>query len=184
MYFLFKMSDTERIELVSQNDSDEEEVVLDGITENTTLRDENKQKVKSTDWRTLCCKALLILVAVIVFLAILMRSWSDYGVYITKHVFPPAIHSISTQCPENATYGGFGQQFYNAPTCDFECYGEKNTSCDYTLMKCVGEKPSNWFLQVTPRRNHIVNMTWDDTLVLNFSNWHYNTCIELVIWSI
>lgn len=167
----------ERIELVSQEDEDEEEVILNEITENSTLRNENKKKVKSTDWRTLCCKALLILIAVIVFLAILVRSWSDYGVYITKHVFPPTIHSISNQCPNGTVYGGFNQQFYNAPTCDFE-----HVNSDYTLLKCVGEKPSNWFLQLSERK-HINNMTWDDTLTLNYTGL-LNSCVELVIWSI
>lgn len=172
----------ERIELVSQNDlDDEEDVLLDEITENSTLRNENKKKVKSTDWRTLCCKSLLILVAVIVFLAILVRSWSDYGVYITKHVFPPVIHSISNQCPNSTKYGGFNQQFYNAPTCEFEYFPEYENS-DYTLVKCVGEKPSNWFLQLSGRK-HIVNMTWDDTLTLNYTGF-LNSCVELVIWSI
>ena len=178
----------ERIELVPQvaSDDDEEDVILDDITEKSTLKNEKRQKVKSTDWRTLCCKTILILLAVIIFLAILFRSWSDYGVYITKHVFPPSVNSISVQCPNNTYYGGFSKQYYNAPTCHFDCYTNDTISyCDepdHTTMTCVGEKPTNWFLQVS-KRNDIIGITWEDALVVNYTK-NLNTCVELVIWSI
>tara|TARA_A100001015_G_C14942614_1_gene693217 strand:- start:479 stop:982 length:504 start_codon:yes stop_codon:yes gene_type:complete len=158
--------------------NEEEEVALDDITEGTTLMNDNVKKVSGVDWRKLCCKVLLILVAVIIFLAILIRSWSDYGVYITKHVFPPMIHSISTQCYRNDTMvGGYQQNFFNAPTCDWD--HENN----YTLLKCSLEKPYyGWYLQ-TSHRGHITNMTWNDQLVLNYSTY-FEKCVELVIWSI
>ena len=177
----------ERIEMVPTEELDvEEEVILDEITENTTLRNESRKKVSSKDWRSILCKSILILVAVIVFLAILIRSWSDYGTYITKHVFPPVIHSISTQCPDNSTVGGYQQNFFNSPTsCSWEFQGRATnyTDDDLSALICSVDKPYyNWFLQTTSRKD-IMNITWDKQLILNYSGIK-QSCVELVIWAI
>lgn len=188
--------DDRSIEIPNTITEDEEDVDLNNITENTTLRNENYSKVKTQDWKKLCCKALAILIAVIVFLAILMRSWSDYGTYITQHVFPPKVYSISTQCQYETSHGGYKQDFFNAPKCSWlnqvnhegrlveynHTLHYENVDIDYSVLSCELEKPSNWFAQFNAR-NHLVNISWDDNLVLNYTG-NLTRCLELVIWSI
>ena len=151
--------------------SDEEEIlhnIDDSIDEHTSLTNENVKRVKGSNWRTLCCKAFIILVAVIVFLAILVRSWSDYGTYITKHVFPPAVHSMSIQCQDSS------KDFFNGPSCSWNA-----TTTGVDLM-CELDKPSRWFVDITERAYSTV--MWEEKLIVQYNR--NISCTELIIWSI
>ena len=151
---------------MSEVPSDEEEIIGD-IDENTSLRNEGVKKVKSSNWRTLCCKALIILIAVIIFLAILIRSWSDYGTYITKHVFPPAVHSMSVQCQSSS------KDIFNAPTCTWN-------HTDTFLLRCDLDKPNKYLVDITARET--ADITWDHYLDIAFRE--NVSCTSLIIWSI
>lgn len=146
----------------------DEEEVLNDIDENTTLRNEGKRKTRKNNWQALCCKAFIILVAVIVFLAILIRSWSDYGTYITKHVFPPSVHSMSVQCRESH------ETLFNTPTCSW------NITKSSSSMTCDLDKPSKWVVDYT--RRDIGHLAWDDKLIIDWSE--IINCTHLIIWSI
>ncbi len=148
--------------------SDEEEV-LNNIDENTSLRNENLKKVKKSNWQTLCCKSFIILVAVIVFLAILVRSWTDYGSYIKQHVFPPSVYSLSVQCQNQSNT----MNLFNAPECRW------NTTTTYDLS-CTLEKPTNYFVDITSRDN--AEITWTENLVIRYNQ--NISCTNVMIWSI
>lgn len=162
------MTDIEMNKLTEIPSDDEE--ILDNIDENTILKNEGVKKVKKSSWQTLCCKSFIILVAVIVFLAILVRSWSDYGTYITKHVFPPTVHSVSVQCQD-----GNNKNFFNAPVCSWNV-----TSSTCVDLLCKLDKPSNWFVD-TPSSD-ISIISWEDTLYIHFVK--NISCTNLLIWSI
>ena len=163
--FIGKMTD---IEMVQTEIPEDEEEILSNVDENTSLRNENIKKVKHSNWQTLCCKAFIILIAVIVFLAILIRSWSDYGTYITKHVFPPSVHSVSVQCQ------GYSKNFFNEPICSW------NQTTYGVDLNCVLDKPSNYFVDISARED--ADIVWEDTLVVHFQQ--NITCTNLIVWSI
>ena len=152
---------------MTQVPSDEEEILND-IDESSSLTNEQVKKVKNSNWQTLCCKAFIILVAVIIFLAILIRSWSDYGTYITKHVFPPTVHSISVQCKKHS------KDLFNGPSCS---WNHTQVGDDLT---CTIDKPTKYFVDISSRQD--ADIRWDDTL---FIQYHKNiACTNLIIWSI
>lgn len=168
------MSDEKVIELTGDDPNDSDEEYLDNITDRTTLRNEKRQKVRPTTWKKTLCKALVILLASIIFFAVLIRSWQDYGTYITQHVFPPKIYSMSQQCEYDTL------SFFNSPDCEWS----KSTVIDdvYTRLACKIDKPSNYLVQ-TSHKCSIVNSSWSDALYLTYKE-NITTCIDLTIWSI
>ena len=162
------MSDIEMNNLTKDVNDDSD--ILDNIDENNSLlRNGGVKKVKKSNWQILCCKSFIIAFAVILFLAILVRSWSDYGTYITKHVFPPAVHSVSVQCQ------GYSENLFNAPLCSWNV-----TSTDCVELKCQLDKTNKWFIDITERDQ--ADITWEDQLNIHFHK--KISCTNLIIWSI
>ena len=125
-----KMSDERVIELTGDDPDDED--YLDSIRLNNNCN-EKKQKVESTSWRKTLCKALVILIASIIFFAVLIRSWQDYGTYITQHVFPPKIYSMSVQCEQEESHF-----FFNSPECEWSRMSVLEDV--YTRLACTLDK--------------------------------------------
>ncbi len=165
------MSEEQVIELTGESDDEE---YLDSITDRTTLRNEGRQKVESTSWKKTLCKALVILTASIIFFAVLLRSWQDYGTYITQHVFPPKIYSMSVQCEDRQSH------FFNSPTCTWSRMGVGEDV--YTRLACTLDKPSNYIVH-TSHTCSLLNTTWEDNLYITYKS-NITNCVDLTIWSI
>lgn len=164
------MEDT-KIEMV-ENDDD-----VELINERQDLLSKGKKVVKSKSAKVSCCKALIITVAVVIFIAILIQIWADYGSYLETHSLPPSIHSMSSHCMEPLKEKCMTKN-YNAPTCTFT---SRNTS---TLVdvECTTSKPNNHMVQ-TNLDHLILNMSWHENLNIAFTD-KPNTCLHLTIWSI
>ena len=83
-----------KIEMIEQDDE------VEVINERQNLLSQSKKVVKSKSAKVSCCKAIVITVAVIIFIAILIQIWADYGSYLETHSLPPGIHSMSSHCVE------------------------------------------------------------------------------------
>ena len=158
---LVQMSDEETIDLTDD--------YLDDITDRTSLTNEKNKKQPSTSWKKSLCKAIVILIASIIFFAILIRSWTDYGTYITQHVFPPKVYSMSVQCQDNKV------SFFNTPDCSWDTKPN-------TLLTCELDKPSRYIIH-SSFHEYLVGQRWSDRLYLNYSK-NITSCIDLTIWSI
>ena len=86
------MEDSTQIEMIENDDE------VEVVDERRDLLSKGKKVVKSKSAKVSCCKTILILIAVIIFIAILIQIWSDYGSYLETHSLPPAIHSMSSHC--------------------------------------------------------------------------------------
>ena len=151
------MKDTS-IEMV-ENDED-----VELIDERQDLISQGKKVVKSKSSKVGCCKALIITVAVVIFVAILVQIWTDYGSYLETHSLPPSIHSMSSHCVEPLEEKCMTKN-YNAPTCIFT----KQNSSNEVNVECTTSKPNNHMVQT--------NL---DHLILNMS-WHENLKIQLKV---
>lgn len=168
------MSGERVIELTGDDPDDLDEEYLDSITDRTTLRNERKKKVESTSWKKTLCKALIILIASIIFFAVLIRSWQDYGTYITQHVFPPKIYSMSVQCEYEESH------FFNSPECEWSRMSVLEDV--YTRLTCKLDKPSNYVVH-SSHSCSLFNYTWEDELYLTYKS-NITNCVDLTIWSI
>ena len=92
-----ELEDT-RIEEVS----DDEEVVE--IHQRTGLVDRVRVKAKQPSVWKCVCKWISITSAVIIFVAILITLWVQYGDYIKNRVFPPSIAAMGEVCRNGSGY--------------------------------------------------------------------------------
>lgn len=166
------MSDNStQIEMVD-NDEDVEQ-----ITERQDLLSKGRKVVKTKSAKVTCCKSILILVAVIIFIAILIQIWSDYGSYLETHSLPPAVHSMSSHCISEQDDPCMTKN-YNSPSCEFK---ERNAS-SFVDLTCKGSKPNHHMI-ATNMDHLIFNMSWSDDLKFVFHN-KPTRCLHLTIWSI
>ena len=160
-----------QIEMIEQ---DEDVEVID---ERQDLLHKGKKVVKSKSARVSCCKALVITIAVIIFIAILVQIWADYGSYLQTHSLPPAIHSMSSHCMEPLEDTCMTKN-YNAPECTFT----NRNSSSFIDMQCSGSKPKHHMIE-TNFDHLIYNMSWHNNLEITFMQ-NPHRCIHLTIWSI
>lgn len=160
-----------QIEMIENDDE------VEVVDERQDLLSRGKKVVKRKSAKVSCCKALLITIAVVIFIAILIQIWSDYGSYLETHSLPPAIHSMSSQCIDDK-YDPCMTKNYNAPECLFT---QRNNSFFYDLT-CKGSKPHHHMIQ--SNMDHLIfNMSWDKDLKIVFHN-KPSRCLHLTIWSI
>jgi hypothetical protein len=160
-----------RIEMIDHDDD------VELIDERQDLLSRGKKVVKSKSAKVSCCKALVITVAVIIFIAILIQIWADYGSYLETHSLPPAIHSMSSHCMEPLEDDCMTKN-YNTPTCVFTA---RNTS-SFVDVECTASKPNHHMVETN--LDHIMfNMSWHDNLQMVFSS-KPTKCLHLTIWSI
>lgn len=165
------MDEGTKIEMV-ENDND-----VEFIDERQDLLSKGKKVVKSKSAKVSCCKAVLILVAIIIFIAILIQIWADYGNYLETHSLPPAIHSMSAHCMDGSEDRCMTKN-YNSPTCTFT---ERNES-SFIDVVCATSKPNHHMVQ-TNIDHLIFNMSWGSDLELVLHNKPTH-CLHLTIWSI
>ena len=160
-----------KIEMIEQDDE------VEVINERQNLLSQSKKVVKSKSAKVSCCKAIVITVAVIIFIAILIQIWADYGSYLETHSLPPGIHSMSSHCMEPLDDTCMTKS-YNAPTCVFK---SENAS-EAVSMECTTSKPNHHMVQ-TNFDYLIHNMSWDTNLQISFRQ-KPSRCVHLTIWSI
>ena len=160
-----------KIEMV---ESDNE---IEIINEDQSLLSKGKKVVKSKSAKVSCCKALVITGAVVIFIAILIQIWADYGSYLETHSLPPAIHSMSSHCMEPLKDHCMTKN-YNEPICVFTA----RNSSTLVDVKCTTSKPNHHMVQTN--LDHLMfNMSWDNHLNMVLST-KPSRCLHLTIWSI
>lgn len=164
-------SEGTKIEMIEQDDD------VEIIDERQDLLSKGKKVVKSKSVKVSCCKAIVITVAVVIFIAILIQIWADYGSYLETHSLPPAVHSMSSHCMDPLEEHCMTKN-YNAPTCNFT---DRNTS-SLIDVECSMSKPNNHMVQ-TNMDHLIFNMSWHNNLKLVLSE-KPSRCLHLTIWSI
>ena len=165
------MEDSTQIEMIENDDE------VEVVDERRDLLSKGKKVVKSKSAKVSCCKAILILIAVIIFIAILIQIWSDYGSYLETHSLPPAIHSMSSHCISGQKDTCMTKN-YNSPECVFL---ERNNST-FVDFTCTGSKPNHHM--ISTNMDHLIfNMSWEEKLNLVLSN-KPTQCLHLTIWSI
>ena len=165
------MNDSTKIEMVETDDD------VELINERQDLLSKGKKVVKSKSAKVNCCKAIIITIAVVIFICIIIQIWEDYGAYLETHSLPPAIHSMSSHCMKPLEEKCMTKN-YNSPVCTFT---SSNTS-SYVDVQCTTSRPNNHMVQTNV--DHLVlNMSWDKTLDIKLSN-KPDKCLHLTIWSI
>ena len=160
-----------KIEMV-ENDDD-----VEIIDERQDLLSKGRKVVRSKSAKISCCKAILITVAVVIFIAILIQIWADYGSYLETHSLPPSIHSMSSHCMEPLKENCMLKN-YNPPTCDFTARNDSNL-IDVT---CTTSKPNHHMVETN--LDHLMfNMSWGSKLHMVLSA-KPSRCLHLTIWSI
>lgn len=165
------MNEDTQIEMV-ENDDD-----VEVIDERQDLLSKGKKVVKTKSARITLCKALLITFAIVIFLAILIQIWSDYGDYLSTHSLPPSIHSMSKHCMEEQ-HESCMTKSYNSPECAFTTSNHSH----FVTVTCETSKPNHHMVE-TNYDHLIFNMSWDEKLIIDFSN-KLSHCLHLTIWSI
>lgn len=162
-----------QIEMADDND-------IETVEERQDLLSKSKKMVKSKNMRTTCCKAFLITIAIIIFVAMLIQIWSDYHEFLTTHSLPPSIHSMSSHC-EQGKEDSCMTKSYNAPSCMWSNVTEDGKLKEKNLI-CDTAKPTHHM--VNTNKDHLVKgMTWEDKLNVTF--WAgFSGCVHLTIWSI
>lgn len=165
------MEEGTKIEMVETDDE------IDQIDERQDLLSKGRKVVKSKSAKVSCCKAIVITVAIIIFIAILIQIWADYGSYLETHSLPPAIHSMSSHCMEPLEEHCMTKD-YNAPKCIFTA----RNSSSLVDVACTTSKPNHHMVQTN--LDHIMfNMSWNDNLQMVLST-KPSKCLHLTIWSI
>ena len=164
-------NDDTQIEMIENEDE------VEVIDERRDLLSKGKKVVKSKSAKVSCCKALLILVAIIIFIAILIQIWADYGNYLETHSLPPAIHSMSSHCMNGAKDPCMTKS-YNSPSCEMA----QRPNSSFVDLVCSSKKPNNHMVQTNV--DHLIfNMSWIDNLQIVFHS-KPSRCLHLTIWSI
>jgi len=160
-----------KIEMVENDD----EVEL--IDERQDLLSKGKKVVKSKSAKVSCCKAIVITIAVVIFIAILIQIWADYGSYLETHSLPPSIHSMSSHCMKPLKEHCMLKN-YNAPSCIFTARNNSNL----VDVNCTTSKPNHHMIETN--LDHLMfNMSWDSQLHMVLSA-KPSRCLHLTIWSI
>lgn len=144
------------------------------IHERKSLLSDGKKKIKQPGCKTACWKAVVIVIAIVVFVLMLVEVWKDYGSYITKKVNRPVIYSYSQHCPNSTNVTM--KKPYNAPTCDFL----GTTNDDYRLS-CKIELSENMFVETCSRHGAYVVYDDKDTFSVHWKNIHTD-CTIVKIW--
>ncbi len=147
---------------------DEEEVEI--IHDRQDLLNKAKRASKKPSYHRSCCKAFVIAIAIVVFIAMMVQIWSDYGEYIQTSTFPPKIVSMSSQCPDDVVDNCMKKN-YKAPDC---------TWSDKSTLLCKMIKPEYHMVNV----DHPTKiMHWDEGLNITFEK-EIDHCVHVIIWSI
>ena len=168
---LYQMTDNTQIEMIENDDE------VEVVDERQDLLSRGKKVVKTKSVRVSCCKALLISIAVVLFIAILIQIWTDYGSYLETHSLPPTIHSMSSHCMDNRDDTCMTKN-YNAPKCTFI----QRSNSSFVDLKCEGGKPNHHMIE--SNMDHLIfNMSCEKTLHIVFHS-KPSRCLHLTIWSI
>ena len=164
---LFDTGEETGIEMAEENE-------IKTISEREDLLNKGKRAAKTPKCRQQFCKGVVISVAVVVFVAMMVQIWSDYGEYIQTHTFPPKIYSLSEQCPENKTH--CMTKNYNAPSCEWK------PRKPYIDLVCTLNKLEHHMVDVSHDFLQ-VDMIWDNFLNITFKE-ELSSCVHITIWSI
>jgi len=160
------MSDDELETLVHESQETGIEMANEGEIKKVYKRN-GIQLAKPPKCQNQFCKAAVISIAIIVFIAMMIQIWSDYGEYIKTHTFPPKVYSMSAQCLSGMET--CMTKNYNAPTCEW--VGNS--------ISCQIEKPNNHMIDTSIPYDSI---SWDTSLNITFPKVEH--CLHLTIWSI
>lgn len=153
---------------VQIDEEDEEEIEI--IHERQDLLSKAKKASKKPSCQRSFCKACVIGVAIVVFIAMMVQIWGDYGEYIQTNTFPPKLSSMFSFCPEDTN-----------DTCMTKNY--RALKCEWANSKsisCTGNKPEHHMVDV----NIPVNaMSWHEQLNITFYE-NVDKCVHVTIRSI
>lgn len=148
-------------------DNTEEE---DEVDERQEFLSNTKKAAKKPSCQRSMCKAFFIGVAIVVFIAMMVQIWSDYGEYIQTATFPPKVVSMSSQCPADRTDACMTKN-YNSPLCVWS--GLRNLSCKL-------KKPPHHMVDVNA---DVLDMQWSTRLNITFKA-DVEKCVHVTVWSI
>ena len=145
---------------IEEVDSDDEVVE---IHQRTRLVDKVKVKVQEPSVWKCVCKWVSITSAVIIFVAILITLWVQYGEYIKRRVFPPSITAMGQVCRNGTGYTYLSQL-------DQE---KMKTNTSIHINMTVPEKPLVFLFPQQPYEFHESCLNISTTL----------DCIKYIIYS-
>ena len=153
---------------------------IEQIHERRTLLSNTKKKIKSPSCQTLLFKAVIILIACILFILMMVEMWGEYGDVITTKSFRPTLVSMAEHCITDSTETPQFSKYYNAPSCTdkVKLVDGKNV----TIFHCDFALPTNPYILLDehdymltfPKENHF-KVQWNGVL---------DQCVRMQIWSI